>query len=579
MDYAKNPSDSSSPETQSTISGHNSKEQSPSDNDSSLRNLEKNPLESTEEVVTDVRKAKGVSTWKWVLTLITVYVTGALYGLDTTVAADVQGTVLEQFGEPEKLAWIGVGFPLGSVAVILSMGKAYGIFDVKWLFFATAVMFEVGSAICGAAPNMNALIIGRVIAGAGGAGIYLGGLNILSLLSSPRERPLYIAGTGVSWGVGTILGPIIGGAFAESSATWRWAFYINLVIFAVTCPVYIFAIPSLDPQPTLKLFQRLAAVDWLGTVLNAAIYAVWVLALTFGGAEWAWDDGRTIACFVTCGVLIILFGLQQRFKVFTTKAQRIFPAGFLESRSLVLQHFATACTTTTIFAPVYYIPLFFQFTRDDGAISAAVRLLPFICVTIFCIMFNGTLMPKFGYYQPWYIFGGIMITIGGALMFTVDSTTATSKVYGYSVILAIGTGVANQAAYSVTPVKVAMDPRFGPQMIPDAIGFINMAQIGAAVHALAISGTVFQNLAFQYLQSALAGYGYSDAQLHGAIAGTQSQLLAQATDAVRALALEAIVKAMSRVYILVIVAGGVLLLSSLGMKTEKLFMEMSAGGA
>ncbi len=47
--------------------------------------------------------------------------TGALYGLDTTVAADVQGTVLEQFGEPEKLAWIGVGFPLGSVAVILSM--------------------------------------------------------------------------------------------------------------------------------------------------------------------------------------------------------------------------------------------------------------------------------------------------------------------------------------------------------------------------------------------------------------------------------------------------------------------------
>ncbi|PNP56718.1 hypothetical protein THARTR1_03414 [Trichoderma harzianum] len=579
MDYTKNPSDSS-PETQSTISGHNSKEQSPSDNDSSLRGLEKGPLESTEEVVTDVRKAKGVSTWKWVLTLITVYVTGALYGLDTTVAADVQGTVLEQFGEPEKLAWIGVGFPLGSVAVILSMGKAYGIFDVKWLFFATAVMFEVGSAICGAAPNMNALIIGRVIAGAGGAGIYLGGLNILSLLSSPRERPLYIAGTGVSWGVGTILGPIIGGAFAESSATWRWkAFYINLVIFAVTCPVYIFAIPSLDPQPTLKLLQRLAAVDWLGTVLNAAIYAVWVLALTFGGAEWAWSDGRTIACFVTCGVLIILFGLQQRFKIFTTKAQRIFPAGFLLSRSLVLQHFATACTTTTIFAPVYYIPLFFQFTRDDGAISAAVRLLPFICVTIFCIMFNGTLMPKFGYYQPWYIFGGIMITIGGALMFTVDSTTATSRVYGYSVILAIGTGVANQAAYSVTPVKVVMDPRFGPQMIPDAIGFINMAQIGAAVHALAISGTVFQNLAFQYLQSALVGYGYTDAQLHGAIAGTQSQLLAQATDSVKALALEAIVKAMSRVYILVIVAGGVLLLSSLGMKTEKLFMEMSAGGA
>jgi len=69
---------------------------------------------------------------------------------------------------------------------------------------------------------MNALIVGRVWAGAGGAGMYLGALNILTLSTSINERPLYMSLTGFFWGSGCILGPVIGGAFADSAATWRW---------------------------------------------------------------------------------------------------------------------------------------------------------------------------------------------------------------------------------------------------------------------------------------------------------------------------------------------------------------------
>ncbi|KAH8810993.1 hypothetical protein F5884DRAFT_780928 [Xylogone sp. PMI_703] len=180
---------------------------------------------------------------------------------------------------------------------------------------------------------------------------------------------------------------------------------------------------------------------------------------------------------------------------------------------------------------------------------------------------------------PWFVISGIFIVIGGALMFTVDITTSAGKVYRYSVLIGIGTGLACQASYSVAPVKVAMNPRYGPQMVPDAIGFINMAQIGCVVHALAISGTVFQNLAFKTLKNALAGRGFTDSQLHSAISGAQSGVPANASEDIKALAVGAIIKAMDRVYILVIVAGGVAFLASLTMKWEKLFMKMSAGGA
>ena len=63
---------------------------------------------------------------------------------------------------------------MASVAVILFVGRLYEAFNMKWLITASMAIFEIGSAVCGAAPTSDALIIGRVIAGMGGAGMYLG---------------------------------------------------------------------------------------------------------------------------------------------------------------------------------------------------------------------------------------------------------------------------------------------------------------------------------------------------------------------------------------------------------------------
>jgi MFS family permease len=95
-------------------------------------------------------------------------------GLDTTIAADVQGPVYESLGEIQNLPWVGLGFPMASVATILLIGRSYGLFQIKTLMLMSIFIFEIGSALCGASPNMTALILGRVIAGIGGAGMYLG---------------------------------------------------------------------------------------------------------------------------------------------------------------------------------------------------------------------------------------------------------------------------------------------------------------------------------------------------------------------------------------------------------------------
>lgn len=115
-----------------------------------------------------------MGTIRWILTSAALYSATLLYGLDATIVANVQVPIVERFGDIESLTWIGAAFPLGSVVVIMPLGVMYGLFDSKWMYISSFIFFEAGSALCGGAPNMNALIIGRVIAGMGGSGLYLG---------------------------------------------------------------------------------------------------------------------------------------------------------------------------------------------------------------------------------------------------------------------------------------------------------------------------------------------------------------------------------------------------------------------
>ena len=100
----------------------------------------------------------------------------------------------------------------------------YGQFDAKTMYLLTVFLFEAGSAICGAANTMDLLIFGRALCGLGGVGLYAGVMTLLSVTTTEHERPMYIGLTGLTWGLGTVLGPIIGGAFTNSSAGWRWGF-------------------------------------------------------------------------------------------------------------------------------------------------------------------------------------------------------------------------------------------------------------------------------------------------------------------------------------------------------------------
>lgn len=525
---------------------------------------EKQETENADEV-----PPRDITGWKWAVVVAAILSSTFLFALDNTIVADIQPVIVTHFDSVGKLSWLSVAFLIGAAATNLVWGKIFGQFNAKWTYILCVVLFEAGSALCGGAPTIDALIVGRAICGVGGSGMYVGVMTLLAATTTMHERPMYVGGTGLTWGLGTVLGPIIGGAFTDSSAGWRWAFYINLCIGAVCAPVYIFMLPNKDPRPGVSLADRAREMDYLGGLLTIGAFISGVMAVSFGGITYPWDSGKIIGLFVCSGVLFILLGLQQVYTVFTTTTRRIFPIEFFKSRTILILFCMTAAGGTAIFIPIYMIPIFFQFTRNDSALEAGVRLLPLIFLMIFAVITNGAVMSAYGVYMPWYTVGGILTVIGGALMYTVDTESSISRVYGYSVILGLGVGMFAQASFSVAQAVVA------PELIPSAVGFITCAQVSGVTIALAIANSVFLNQSQTGIQKILPGVPV--AEIQAAIAGAGSQFVASLSEGVKLEVLKAIVSAMSKTYILVITAGSLVVVLSALMKRERLFM--AAGGA
>jgi hypothetical protein len=160
---------------------------------------------------------RDITGWKWGLVVFSVLSSTFIFALDNSIVADIQPVIVTHFDDVDTLSWLSVAFLIGAAGTNLVWGKIFGQFNAKWTYTICVVIFEAGSALCGGAPRTNVLIIGRALCGVGGSGMYVGVMTLLAATTTIHQRPMYVGGTGVTWGLGTVLGPIVGGAFTDSS--------------------------------------------------------------------------------------------------------------------------------------------------------------------------------------------------------------------------------------------------------------------------------------------------------------------------------------------------------------------------
>jgi EmrB/QacA subfamily drug resistance transporter len=328
---------------------------------------------------------------RWVL-VAAVLGSGIVF-LDSTVV----NVALPRIGRDLPRTFVGVlegqsyvynAYLLTLSALLILAGALTDYYGRRRMFVLGLIGFGITSVLCGLAPNMELLILFRVLQGAAGALLVPGSLALITANFSGEEQGRAFGVWAGASGATTILGPLLGGVLVDT-LSWRAAFFINVPLIAVAVWAAVRHVPeSRDDNAS-------AHFDWLG----AAVVAVAVGGLSFGaiyGQQREWRDPiGYIALAAGAAATVALPILMMR------SPHPLIPLSLFRSRNFTVTNLSTLLIYGALYVSIYYLGLFQQGTLGYTAAAAGASG---IVGSLFLIFFSSRFGALAGRYGPrWFM--------------------------------------------------------------------------------------------------------------------------------------------------------------------------------
>ncbi|KAK9250120.1 putative mfs multidrug protein [Lipomyces tetrasporus] len=353
-----------------------------------------------------------------------VYLCMLLVALDRTIISTAIPQITDDFYSLNDVGWYSSAYLITSCAIQLIYGRIYTFYNTKWVFPASAGIFEARSALCGAASNSPSFIGGRALAGLGSSGIFSGVIVIMIPLLPLQKRPMWQGFSGAIFGVSSVVGPLSGGSLTKN-VTWRWCCYLNLPIggFSALIMLLMLRVPS-PKEASATEKQQAIKLDPLGSLVFLPSIISLLLALQWGGTQYAWDSGRIIALLVLFSVLFLTFiGIQ-----LWQRENATIPPRIIAQRSIAAGVTCSMCVAI----------------KNADAMKSGIMILPLILSLVIASILTGIVVSKVGYYTPFLLAGAVFMATSAGLMTTFKVDTNHAKWIGYQSIYGFGQGMAMQ---------------------------------------------------------------------------------------------------------------------------------------
>jgi DHA2 family multidrug resistance protein len=365
---------------------------------------------------------------KWLIT-ITVMLPAIMEIIDTSVAnvalPHMQGSLN---AGTDEVTWVLTSYLVANAVVLPMTGWLSRVFGRKRFLMTCIVLFTLASLLCGAAPNLGALIFFRILQGAAGGALIPISQAILMETFPPHQRGMAMAIFGVGAMFGPIVGPALGGWITDNM-NWRWIFYINLpigIIAMIMCAFFIF-----DPDYLKKKTQALT-IDYWGLFLLTASMGSLQVVLDKGQQE-DWFSSSFIITFST----IFIASIIALIRVELTHKHPIINLRLFKNISFSSGNLIMFVVGFCLYSSIMLIPLFLQTLMGYSATDAGMVMAPGGMATLITMPFVGAALAKRDGRK--IVFIGLLL--GATSMFIMQGLNLQGSFWNYTwprIVLGVG---------------------------------------------------------------------------------------------------------------------------------------------
>ncbi|HET6697747.1 MAG TPA: MDR family MFS transporter [Nocardioidaceae bacterium] len=385
----------------------------------------------------------GYLTHRQILVVMSGLMVGMfLAALDQSIVGTALPRITSELGGLDKLSWVVTAYLLSATASTPLWGKISDLYGRRLMFQVAIGTFLVGSLLSGFSANIEQLIAFRAVQGLGGGGLMALALATIGDVIPPRERGRYQGYFAAVFGTSSVLGPVLGGWFADGPG-WQWIFFMNV-------PLGIVALVITTAALRIPHVRREHSIDYLGAAIVVASVSTILLYTAWAGPDLGWTAGTSLALLVAGIVLAFVFVLVER-----RAAEPIIPMRLFGNSIFSVANLFGFLIGVAMFGAMIFIPVYLQVVDGMSPTRSGLAMIPMVVGIFTTSIFAGQMMTRTGRYKVFPILGAGVVVVALLLLSRLEADSP----YWYAglsmYIMGAGLGFTMQVLVTVVQNSVA----------------------------------------------------------------------------------------------------------------------------